>query len=113
MPKRYVEIEWDKPEYEGWLADDNIAYALHQACPNTVFKVKGIQESFQDAVRNDPDMNEEQKEYWLSQAVVGIDKAVPGNDQTVVMETCPEGHGPLLKHGDMLFCPTCKFTTTE
>lgn len=27
-----------------------------------------IQESFQDAVRNDPDMTAEQKEYWLSQS---------------------------------------------
>ena len=42
MPKRFVEIKWDAPEYEGWLADDNIAYALRQACPNTSFVVKGI-----------------------------------------------------------------------
>lgn len=98
MPKRFVEIEWDTPDYEGWLADGNIALALRSACPNTNFKVKGLQESFQDAVRNDPDMTEEQKDYWLS-----MSQPEP---------TCPEGHGKLIIDGDLLFCPVCKFTVS-
>lgn len=28
--------------YEGWLADDNIAYALQLTCPNTHFKVVSL-----------------------------------------------------------------------
>jgi hypothetical protein len=45
MPKRIVVIEWDQPEYEGWLADDNIALALHTTCPNTTFKVHSVRHS--------------------------------------------------------------------
>lgn len=45
MPRRLVVIEWDQPEYEGWLADDNIAIALHAYCPNTKFTVRGARYS--------------------------------------------------------------------
>lgn len=39
MPKRVVTIEWDDPDNENWLNDDNIAIALGAYCPNTRFAV--------------------------------------------------------------------------
>ena len=39
MPQKIVLIQWDDPDYVGWLAEDNIALALHAYCPNTQFKV--------------------------------------------------------------------------
>ena len=39
MPQKIVLIQWDTPEEEGWLAEDNIAIALHAYCPNTTFRV--------------------------------------------------------------------------
>ena len=39
MPQKIVLIQWDTPEEEGWLAEDNIATALHAYCPNTTFHV--------------------------------------------------------------------------
>jgi len=39
-----------------------------------------IQETFQDAVRNDPDMSAEQKEYWLAQPVDAPNEADDDRD---------------------------------
>lgn len=40
--KTVVEIEWDSPEIQSWLCDDNISIALHAYCKNTKFKVKEL-----------------------------------------------------------------------
>ena len=42
MPQIIVRIEWDKPEDEFWLNEDNIAIALHAYCKNTKFIVKEV-----------------------------------------------------------------------
>jgi hypothetical protein len=49
-------------------------------------QIKGIlmQETFQDAVKNDPDMTAEQKEYWLSQP---LPTGLPADWATVAV--CP------------------------
>jgi hypothetical protein len=39
MPSKVVLISWDVPSDRNWLAEDNIALALHAYCPNTEFKV--------------------------------------------------------------------------
>ena len=44
MPKKIVMIEWDQPDDENWLADDNVALALHAYCPDTHFTVVGAGE---------------------------------------------------------------------
>lgn len=52
MPTTKVFIEWDTPDYEGWLAPDNIATALHAYCQNTEFTVtrfSGNDESYRFA----------------------------------------------------------------
>lgn len=49
MPKRIVMIEWDQPNDEAWLADDNIALALHAHCTNTRFTISGAEELFRAA----------------------------------------------------------------
>lgn len=39
MPSKIVLISWDFPSDKNWLAEDNIALALHAYCPNTSFRV--------------------------------------------------------------------------
>ena len=39
MPSKVVLIVWDMPSDNNWLAEDNIAVALHAYCPNTQFQV--------------------------------------------------------------------------
>jgi len=50
MPSKVVLIVWDTPTDEFWLAEDNIATALHAYCPNTRFRVypgTGVQAPFE------------------------------------------------------------------
>jgi hypothetical protein len=39
MPRKVVVIDWNEPNDMNWLAEDNIALALHAYCPNTLFDV--------------------------------------------------------------------------
>ena len=39
MPSKLVLITWDMPDNKEWLAEDNIAIALHAYCPNTKFRI--------------------------------------------------------------------------
>jgi len=44
MPKRKVEIEWDKPMEKNWLNVFNIELVLRGHCKNTRFKIKDLEE---------------------------------------------------------------------
>ena len=39
MQQKIVLIQWDEPDDKNWLAEDNIALALHAYCKNTKFNV--------------------------------------------------------------------------